>query len=89
MAQRAHSACLLLEPKKTVHVGGERLRKDFYRHFPSEPCIARAIHFTHASGTQRADDLIGAQPSSGRKRHALLLTRRGVHCRVEPPALKE
>ena len=41
MAQRAHSACLLLESKKTVRVGRERLRKDFYRHFPPEPCIAR------------------------------------------------
>ncbi len=53
MAQRAHSACLLLESKKTVRVGRERLRKDFYRHFPPS-LVSRAILLTHASGTQGA-----------------------------------
>jgi hypothetical protein len=48
--------------RKLSCFGGEHLDRDI----SSEPCVAGAIHFSHAAGATRADDFAWAEPRSAR-----------------------
>ncbi len=70
MIQRRDSACFAIEPFTELRIAGELRRQDFDGDVASQPRIARAIDFAHPARSKRGHDLVRAEPSSSRKRHA-------------------
>ena len=62
-------ARLLLEATQPAGVRRERVGDQLDRDLAPEPWIAGAVHLAHATRTQPADDLIGADARSRRKCH--------------------
>src|SRR2546430_1586768 len=62
-------AGLVLEPAQAVGIGGEGRRKHLHGDVPPEPGIAGAIDFSHPSGAERRQDLVGSEEGSGRDHH--------------------
>ena len=69
MIQLPRHAGLVLEPAQAVGIGGEGRRKHLHGNVPPEPGIAGAIDFSHPSGAERRQDLVGSEEGSGRDRH--------------------
>ena len=65
--------CLLLEAAKTVLITGKRQRKDFNCDVAPKARVASAIHFTHATRTERGLNLVRAEFGTRRKCHACAL----------------
>src|SRR5262249_59749928 len=40
-----------------------------HRHFPADPGIAGPVDLAHAAGTERAENLVGAEMAAGRDGH--------------------
>jgi hypothetical protein len=49
--------------------------KDLDRHLAPQPRVAGAVDLAHPPGPEGLEDLVGAEASSGRKRHAATLSR--------------
>jgi hypothetical protein len=63
-------AGLGLEAPEAVGVGGAVLREDLEDDVTPEAGIAGAVNLTHPPGSERGQDLVGAEACSGRQRHA-------------------
>ena len=63
MIQRGHGAGFALE------AFGELLLRNFDGDFAIEARVARAIHFAHAPGAERRQDLIRSQAIAGGQGH--------------------
>ncbi len=61
VVQRGDGARFLLDTPQPVCVLRQRLRQHLDRHVAPEPRVSCAVHFPHASGAQRRDDLIGPE----------------------------
>jgi hypothetical protein len=70
MIQRREHARFAIEPCVAVGFREPRFGEDFDRDIASEIRVARAIHFTHATGADERDDFVGAYPSARRELHA-------------------
>jgi hypothetical protein len=57
------------QPRDAVLILGKRLRQDLDRDVAFQLGIARAVDLAHATGTQRSDDFIVAQPLAGSECH--------------------
>ena len=53
------------ESRQSIGIGGEGVRQNLQRDIAIELRIARAIHLTHASFTDRRGDLIDAEAPTG------------------------
>ena len=71
VVQRGEDPGLSLEARQPVRVGGERLGQHLQRDVAVELRVAGAVHLAHAAGPERAGDVIGADPCSGRQGHDL------------------
>ena len=60
---------LLLEAAHEVGLVGERIGEEFQRHIALQSRIASPIDLAHAAAANQRDDLVGAHPRAGRKRH--------------------
>ena len=67
MIQARDAASLTFEPRPGVRVTCQLRREDFDGDRAIEPCVARTIHLTHASGAEQFNDLEGAQPTARRE----------------------
>lgn len=65
------------------------LGQNLNRHFPVELRIPRPIHFVHASGAERAEDLVRTQVRAGDHGHGFRSARQGFQMttHVEPEIL--
>ena len=70
MIQSRRGTCLLLEPRQTVAIGGEFLRKELDRYFAAEPNVARAIDLAHASSAEAREHFERTDSAARRKIHA-------------------
>ena len=76
MIERRERFGFALEARDTFGILGERFRQHLDRHVAIELRIARSIHFTHATHTQRAGDLERADPRASSEGHQFVGTRR-------------
>jgi hypothetical protein len=60
MAEGGDSLGFLLKTAEALGIARERGRKDFEGNVAVEAGIARAIHLSHASGSERGEDFIRA-----------------------------
>ena len=69
--QRARPEETLREPKFNPAIGVREfgVRQDFDGNSPVQPRISRPKDFTHTTGTDLREDLVRAEPFSGRERH--------------------
>src|SRR5262245_23725971 len=72
MVQRGDALGFPLEAGAELLILGKTLGTNLDGHFPIQASIPGAPHLAHAAGTQRADDLVGAQPRAGSEAHRLL-----------------
>jgi hypothetical protein len=75
MIEQGKDFGLALEANHAVRIAGERLWEDFQRHVTAKARVPRAIHLTHPASANRAQDLVGSQPSSGGQGHLAILRR--------------
>ena len=66
MRQGSYGAGLVLEPRAHRGIAGEVVGEHLDGHVAAEPGIVRAIHVTHAAGTQRLDDFVLQQANARR-----------------------
>ncbi len=69
MIQRGEQLRFALEPREAIGIGCERVRQDFDSDFATEPGVASPIDLSHAADAEGVDDLVDAQPCSGRESH--------------------
>ena len=65
MIQRREQLRFALEAGQPIGIAGEEVGQNLERDVTPEPQIAGAKHFSHATGAERGDDLIGAQFRAG------------------------
>jgi hypothetical protein len=58
MVQGRNRTCFAFKPLLCVRIGRKMCRKDLNRDRALQPRITSAIHFAHAAGAERRDDLI-------------------------------
>jgi hypothetical protein len=63
--ETSEHAGLALEAGDAVGIGGERLRQNFQRDIASQFRVARTIHLSHPTGTERRNDFVGTELSTG------------------------
>ena len=61
------------EPRQAFHVAGDRLWQDLDGDLSIQPGIARAIHFAHAAGADRGEDLVRADSGAGERQGAAII----------------
>ena len=71
MAQRCEDLRLALKPCDSLHVVREDFGQYLNGHVTLQAGVARAIHLTHAAGTNQRGDFIGSETGAGRKSHIL------------------
>src|SRR5947208_2434534 len=64
MIERRYGARFLFETLKAIAVSGELGGQDFDRHVAPQPRVAGAKDFTHSTGAERRQDLVGAEPGA-------------------------
>src|SRR5262249_2467739 len=69
MGELRGGAGFAIEAPAELRTRRERFRKDLDRHAAIEPRVARAVDLTHAACTDGGNDLVWAEPRSGRERH--------------------
>ena len=69
MVERGQRLRFALEAHDAIGVCRECNRQDFERDEAVEVGVARAIHLTHAAGTERAQDFMGTEPGARDERH--------------------
>ena len=60
MRQRRDCMRLALEARQAIGIGRKLHRQDFERNLATQFRVARAIDLSHATGTNRRDDLVDA-----------------------------
>src|SRR5436309_3223147 len=68
MVERGHGHRLSAQTLARVRVSGQLAWQQLDGDLTIEPWVAGAIHLAHASGPERGQNLIGAEPRAGRKR---------------------
>ena len=71
MIQSGEELRLALKPRDALGLVLERVGKQLQRDIATELRVTRAIHFAHPAGANRGDDLVRAQPATGRECHAV------------------
>ena len=61
MIERAGGARLLLEALQMIAILRQRRGQHLDRHLPPDARVARAVDLAHATGAERAGDLVGAE----------------------------
>src|SRR5439155_8262560 len=69
MIERREDLCLAPEACHAIGIVDETVWQNLQRDITPELRIARAIHLSHAAGTNRREDLVGAESSTGSKSH--------------------
>jgi len=72
MVERSENLRFTFESGQSIGIECECSRQDLERHIAIELCVARAVDLAHAARTDESGDLVLADPSSGRKNHALM-----------------
>ena len=67
VGERCDRPRLGLEAPPHLGIGGDVRRHDFDGDVAIEPWVARAIHFAHAAGPDRSDDLVLSEARAGRE----------------------
>src|SRR5262249_27417524 len=67
--QRGESLGFALEAGHPVHVRRKRLGQELDRDVPVEACVARLVHFAHPACSERAENLVSAEPRAWTQRH--------------------
>ena len=65
MVQRGGRARFLLEALHAIRVGGDGRGEDLEGDFTIQPRIARAKHFAHPAGANRAEDFVRTEARAG------------------------
>ena len=61
--------CFALEARPCVRIDRQPLGHQFDRDVTVEPCVSGSIHFAHAAGAKRQQNLVRAEPGSDGKGH--------------------
>ena len=69
MIERGGRLRLLYESAATALVGDAIRRQHFNGNLAPEPGIAGAVDLAHAPGANKAEDLVGAEPSTRLQSH--------------------
>ena len=69
MRESGYGTRLAVKACHRVGIGRQPLWQDLDRDISAESGIPRSIHFTHATGTEGGDNLIGAEARSWGKGH--------------------
>jgi hypothetical protein len=64
---------LSFETSQPFRIRDEQGGKNLERHLTLQPDIAGAVHFPHAAGAERADDLVPTDSCTRRPRHSRAL----------------
>ena len=72
MRQAGERFHLTLESRERLGIGGEGWRQDFDRDVAAQPRVPCAVDLAHPAGTERCDDLVGAEPGARAERHGTL-----------------
>ena len=70
MIQRGHGARLLLEPPQPFGIARERFGEHLDGYVALQARVPRPVHFAHAPGAQRRQDLVGTQNCAGVEGHS-------------------
>jgi len=60
------------DPGAVTGIVRERWLQDFDGNCATEPRVTSEINFAHPAGTKRAENLVGAEAATGRKRHGAI-----------------
>ena len=69
MIERGQHPSLSLEPAAAFGVASDRIRQHLDREIALEPMIASTVDFPHCAGAERRNDLVRANPRTGRNGH--------------------
>jgi hypothetical protein len=69
MVQGREDPRLALEAPQAILVGRQRVREHLDRDLALQPRVLRAVDLAHASGTERAEDLVLGEPVAGGEGH--------------------
>ena len=64
--QRGERLRFSFEARYAILVLEEFLRQNFQRDIPCEARVRRPVHFSHPSGAERSEDLVGSEPGTRR-----------------------
>ena len=78
MIQRGEKLRLTTEPRDTIGIAGENLRKDLERNLAAQRGIAGSIHFAHPAGADGADDFVRTESNAGGDTHDRGLDYKGL-----------
>src|SRR5262245_45417055 len=70
MIERANPTRFWFKARQPIRIAANCCRKTLQRDLTAQPCVAGAIHFAHAAGAKRRENLVRADTSAGRKGHA-------------------
>ena len=83
MIQAAGGSRFLLEPAAPIRIRRERRREDFECDVALQLMIAGPVHFTHAPGAERAENLEAAKAIADGERHGWRARLWAAGCRAE------
>ena len=69
MAERGQRLCFALQPGQPIGIVEEGRGERFNGHVAVQARVAGAVDLAHASGAERADDLVGAEACSSGEGH--------------------